>query len=236
MVSPSDPTRTFVPDNENRLNTLLVGILPFIEQQPLWETIRNPQSHAKLLEQSPQWFDEDVINVNSTLVFAAMGPSPSCPLEDYPPWATEVATYQCPSFGSGGWRNAARTCYAQSLGDCHHFIATDLSVRPSTKRGMFRKYRGVSTKTGVLHDVLSFRDCKDGLSNTSLMLEFCSSAGRNEVVGNVMLEPSLDLGHIPPSVCWDSVDRARPKFYAATPLSDRRGMNWVDGRAIMRES
>ena len=65
----------------------LVGILPFIEQQAMWEEISNPLTED----------DGDV--------WPAMGPRAT--QGNYPAWATDIATYRCPS-DPGRWRSITR--------------------------------------------------------------------------------------------------------------------------------
>ncbi len=82
--------------NNYRLN-VLVPLLPFIEQQPLWEKISNP-------------------TVGTTNTFMSMGPIPWYNNGEYPHWRVQVNTYRCPSDPgvSGG---IAYTNYATCAGD-----------------------------------------------------------------------------------------------------------------------
>ncbi len=61
--------------NANRLSGL-VAILPFIEQQALWEEIRTPTTIDGVM-------------------YPAMGPAPW--VGQYTPWKTQIRTLQCPS-------------------------------------------------------------------------------------------------------------------------------------------
>ena len=66
----------------------LVGLLPFIEQQALWEQIRNPLTEE----------DGDI--------WPAFGPRPT--QGNYPAWSTDIPTYRCPS-DPWVWTTISRT-------------------------------------------------------------------------------------------------------------------------------
>ncbi|QDT05310.1 hypothetical protein K227x_37100 [Rubripirellula lacrimiformis] len=65
----------FLNSNHDRLSGL-VAILPFVEEQPVWETISNPST-----------FD--------SVAYPAMGPAPW--VLKYDPWRYELPVLQCPS-------------------------------------------------------------------------------------------------------------------------------------------
>ncbi len=67
--------------NGRRANQNLVGILPFVEQQALWEQISNPLAGV-----------------------APMGNNPGTDAPTYTPWATQISNYRCPSDHSAKWR------------------------------------------------------------------------------------------------------------------------------------
>ncbi|MEO1618522.1 MAG: DUF1559 domain-containing protein, partial [Planctomycetota bacterium] len=64
--------------NANRLSAF-VGLLPFLEQQRLWEKIANPYRKSD----------------GSTI--PPMGPAPWVDSEAYPPWSERPAAFVCPS-------------------------------------------------------------------------------------------------------------------------------------------
>ncbi len=84
----------------NRLDlSMLVGLLPFVEQQALWA---GEQSHF-------QWI-------------CCHGPWPNRSLADhataaYAPWMTDIPTFRCPSDPGIGLPSHGRTNYAACLGD-----------------------------------------------------------------------------------------------------------------------
>ncbi len=71
-------TKTGYNDNNRKALSIWIPLLPFIEQQPLWEKISNP-----------------FIDTASTTTHQEMGPSPWN--GNYAPWRTQVGTYRCPS-------------------------------------------------------------------------------------------------------------------------------------------
>ena len=76
-------------NNSNRRRlSMLVPILPFMEQQALWEQISNPNAERT---------DGNTGAAIGTPVnpWPAMGPTPD--RIQYIPWFTEIPTYRCPS-------------------------------------------------------------------------------------------------------------------------------------------
>ncbi|TWU46021.1 hypothetical protein Q31b_11990 [Novipirellula aureliae] len=204
--------------NNSRLS-MLVGILPFVEQQAIWETISNPY------------------NGNA---FPAMGPTPEN--ASYDPWVTEMPGYRCPSDPGKGRPALGRTNYAACLGDSswgtsmyRHtslFNSADkaASQTAASLRGVFKLFQ----KT-------QFRDCMDGLSNTIAMGEVITYMGDTDSRGAVR---NVDLGNNNasieairdnPTVCRESLDPSRPQFWA-TDAADQpdggRGYRWADATTI----
>lgn len=92
--------------NANRLSGL-VALLPYLEQQALWEQISNPMT---------------VDSVH----FPAMGPAPW--IENYPPWSTELSVFRCASDG-GRQTDLGRKNYAFCIGDAAREIHEPTHVR-----------------------------------------------------------------------------------------------------------
>ncbi|NNE00589.1 MAG: DUF1559 domain-containing protein [Pirellulaceae bacterium] len=111
--------------NANRLSGL-VAVLPFIEQQALWEQISNPA-------------------VATTSDYPPMGPVPWH--AEYTPWAAEIPTYRCPSATSDSTK-LGMTNYAFCIGD----MVTQVH-RPPAARGVFACLR--STNFSLVTDGLS---------------------------------------------------------------------------------
>ncbi len=164
-------SRGFPYNNNQRSNQLrlswMVGILPFEEQQGLWERISNP----------------DGLNANGSTratPWPPMGPAPW--RSDYTAWVTEIPGYRCPSDPGTGPSALGRTNYAACLGDAVEY--TDVGkyqwVIPNTidqnnaiqinasGRGMF-----------VPRAYMKFRDVLDGLSNTIMCGEIATDLGES---------------------------------------------------------
>ncbi len=162
--------------NNYRLSPMVV-ILPFIEQQPLWEKISNP-----------------FIDTTSGSAFAPMGPQPDAYITQYAPWRTQVETYLCPSHPKAEIAvSNGKTCYAPCFGDNYYAIGDDLNsattpyVRgPGGQRGAFGPLAGaIWAPTSPVRGYLNFRDIVDGTANTIAMGETCHSTNRREIQGNL---------------------------------------------------
>jgi prepilin-type N-terminal cleavage/methylation domain-containing protein/prepilin-type processing-associated H-X9-DG protein len=233
------------PANSNTSNRLflsaLVGTLPFIEQQALWEQVANPNTTGG--------------------TWTAMGPVPWTAA--YVPWNTETPALRCPSDPGIGLPARGRTNYAVCLGD-HMWMVNSggknqldnyewtnngdddnnaitggggsstavAAAARSSNRGMFRSRH----QTG-------FRDVLDGLANTICMGEIATSLGNRELnADNLYNAPdgiiiSQTVGDV--SLCNTPVivDALRPRFYTANPApaavganDQSRGYRWADGR------
>ena len=87
--------------------SVLVDILPFMEQQALWESISN---------QSRDTVSGNPIFGDPNRFWPPMGPTPTFYIE-YRPWVTEIPTLRCPSDPGTGLPGMGRTNYAACLGD-----------------------------------------------------------------------------------------------------------------------
>lgn len=217
--------------------SFLVGLLPFIEQQPLWETISNPLADAS---GSPQW--------------NPMGPKPgvSSFQFDYPPSRTEVPTFRCPSDPGLGLPAVGRTNYACSIGDNAQWMfagylpidggpAPYEAVSSTSLRGVF-----------VTGKRQRFRDITDGLSQTIAAGEIITDLGDRDIRG-VGSYNNLSAAGNNPRHCFDvgQIDPLRPRFWAdegvagldtepsnsgAYPANVRstvgRGYNWMSFAAL----
>lgn len=96
-------------DGNERLSGL-VWLLPFMEQQGIWEQISTPQE-----------FDG--------VRYPAMGPPPW--IAEYPPWRDEVPNLRCPS-APGDGKRFGQTNYTFCVGDVVEQIH-----EPEVRRGMF---------------------------------------------------------------------------------------------------
>ncbi len=214
--------------NDGLQLSVFVGLLPFFEQQALWEQISNP-------------YQIPVGQPGEGLIFASMGPVPAMGLgrhaaNQYDPWLTNIPTLRCPSDPGYGLPSGGRTNYGACLGDSVRFInnggynafrdmVNSMTVANSNAalRGMFASRR-----------VTKFRDTLDGLSNTIAMGEFMTDLGDNDVrTATAMANgAAADLYSMPGTVC-PLGDPLRPQFWDPTTVTliagaqQRRGYKWA---------
>lgn len=210
----------------NRLNlSIFVGLLPFVEQQALWEQISNPL--------------RDPITGG---IFPPMGPIPEKPLAShqsqsrYEPWLTDVVTFRCPSDPGQGLPAKGRCNFAACLGDSVQEMlrggindnGTNHSahvVVKSTCRGMF------FPRTPV-----GFRDVLDGLSNTICVGEINTDLGDRDITTQVVSTAAGVNPRTNPLACRELIDRARPRVWNTPHLlggfENRRGFCWHFGQPI----
>ncbi len=186
------------PTNDRNISAL-VAILPFIEQQPLWEKISNPY----------------IDPVVTTRTHPAMGPSPGTDPRNYPPWGVQVNTFMCPSHPAPTANTSrAKTNYLVCYGDSFYRIGSLPNIDKGAKRGMFMTTMD-GTGRAALEGFLSFRDCLDGSANTIAMGEGCFSQNRREIKGLVALiggnfaTTTVGINARP---CADVRDPARPQY------------------------
>ncbi len=213
------------PGNRHMLN-FLVPILPFMEQQPLWDQISNPIAvRHNGQPQSPP--------------FPSMGPEVWN--RNYTPWLTQVGTYRCPSDPSvprantEGYTNIA-ACIGDGIASNNHScINDDGSIRGwcTARKGAFDRgffETRITTK---------FRDMIDGLSNTIACTEICVDNGNLEVRATCVNRGQDAAFFTDPSVCEDTIDPTRPQYHLAGTnannwgSSQRKGMRWTDGRPVL---
>ncbi|MCM2374545.1 DUF1559 domain-containing protein [Aporhodopirellula aestuarii] len=235
-TQPGTPDAWHKSSNEgNRYRlSMLVGILPFIEQQALWESISNP---------NPNRTDGDLAAAVGTIAkpWPAMGPGPE--EIQYIPYTTELPGFRCPSDPGFGLPSLGRTNYAACLGDSIWELhlgpwSNDRSTKPSAQVQEARaSHRGFFKPI----DVSRFRDCTDGLANTVAMGEIITYLGDRDTRGQVTENganksaPGISAANIRnnPSRCLPLIDSTRPRFWDPTynmisRESYGRGFNWAD--------
>ncbi|TWT84456.1 hypothetical protein CA13_59340 [Planctomycetes bacterium CA13] len=208
-----------------------VGLLPFCEQQALWEQISNPAIYN---------------GVN----FNAMGPNPTgnnSQLLEYKPFVTEVPTFRCPSDPGVGLPAMARTNYALNGGDGPHelgrgpfarWCVTDVTAPGSMSRDnairVEREQVPLCRGFLVPHMRSEFRDVLDGLSNTIAMAEINTDLGdRHRTTDFVRMTDNRI------HACDVHLDPDRPQFWnTSLPqgsgdnefvalANERRGLRWA---------
>jgi len=200
-------------DSNKRRLSMHTGLLPFMEQQPLWDTISNPVQI--------QFNGND----RGADPWPAMGPVPW--VGQYTPWRTLVAPFNCPS-DSGPAVTFGTTNYGACMGD----VAQGLNWQNpnnAVKRGIF-----------ISATATRFRDVIDGTGNTIAVAEITNSLGARDVSGGGAYDIGGSV-MLNPQECAQTVDPLRPKFFAPGILlfgyggslgkwgSSGRGNRWCDG-------
>ncbi len=214
----------------------LVGILPFMEQQALWEEISNPNSF-------------DLSDPNTPLVppWPAMGPTPQTVswggttgavggADNYRPWMTEIPTVRCPSDPGVGAPAAGRSNYAACLGDAywqHRFGAPGNSLNPTDPDA--RELRVTGRGAFVNRTQTRFRDFLDGLSNTIMCGEITTSLADMDVRTRAAEAPT-SFSTDEPQFCVQWLDPERPRFWGPTAVLSNtiyeRGYMWASAQHL----
>jgi prepilin-type N-terminal cleavage/methylation domain-containing protein len=177
-----------------------VGLLPFMEQQALWEQISNPLINT--LTATPP-------------VFSAFGPTGENAA--YDPWVTEVSTLRCPSDPGIGFPTLGRTNCATSWGDA--FFSTETGPRHVNMHRVIegRAVESTATMRGafVPHDKTSFRDFLDGTANTimfgEIMTDLQDLDSRTQAQQGSPNEWAITQNN--PMNCEKFIDPTRPRYW-----------------------
>ncbi len=246
---PNQGTGTYIPGGRDLWDTnpgreissnmrlsYMVGILPFVEQQALWEMISGPHAfNTDGSDHLPPW--------------QAMGPHPD--RVQYPPYATEIPTFRCPSDPGVGLPSLGRTNYACCEGDSAVYsrdpylnideLSEDAAVRFPYKVDTGHANNSNSSQRGMFvnHREMRFRDVLDGLANTVMAGEIATDLGDNDSRTTVPLDRP---GHaapaektecrLNPSHTEPYLDPERPRFWDPNGLTTNaalnRGFRWHD--------
>jgi prepilin-type N-terminal cleavage/methylation domain-containing protein len=199
-----------------------VGLLPFMEQQPLWELISNPYigsaARGDTLPSPPAPHTS----------YPPMGPAPGGSGNQYSPWRAQINTLYCPSCPAPTNNpHLGKSSYGFCYGD--FFLASNganfINNNNAGRRGMFQRLSHPVIGTGAgsprgeaifqgLVGFFGFRDCLDGTANTIMAAEKPWSTGRRELIGNVMVTTGLNAGAAP-SLAQRVRNPLRPAYYVA---------------------
>jgi len=183
----------------------LVGILPFIEQQSLWEQISNPSVIRGV--SFPAY---------GIVPWVAVGNEDSY-AEDYTPWFTEMATFRCPSDPGFGLPAGGRTNYAVCYGDSTDHMHTGpwLGTKESAGRDDTRP-RAAARGCFAIQMTYKFRDILDGLANTVCMAEINTDLGDQHITTHPRRSTAAGEN---PTACRPQIDPDRPQFWATSTSS-----------------
>ncbi|TWT65152.1 DUF1559 domain-containing protein [Allorhodopirellula solitaria] len=208
------------PETNNMQLSMLVSVLPFLEQQALWQQISNPSIEGG--------------------TWNAMGPTPQN--INYRPWTVDIPTFRCPSDPGIGLPALGRTNYAACIGDSSDETAygpwpnsrtigmtrSRAQTAQAAHRGFFKPF-----------DKTRFRDCLDGLANTVAMGEIATSLGdmdKRTVLPNFNAgsnNATMSAIRDNPKSCQTMIDPERPQFWTAQSRPTRaRGYRWADAKTI----
>ncbi|MEM9828858.1 MAG: DUF1559 domain-containing protein, partial [Planctomycetota bacterium] len=212
----------------------MVGMLPFMEQVPLWEQISNPLVNV-----------DDNGNPLVPPVWPPMGPYPYGHTNlNYGPWSNEISTLRCPSDPGEGLPELGRTNYAFCTGDSFQWIngAGAVSWNLGPQRGNYRVHLGSMRGAFLMRHNWKIQHIKDGTANTIFMAEIATDLGDRDA----RTRPARNADALSPSInervdgCNTWLSPTRPQFWSdgndggtaptlyATNLGLTRGGSWAD--------
>ncbi|MBX3401347.1 MAG: DUF1559 domain-containing protein [Gemmataceae bacterium] len=179
----------------------LIALLPFIEQNALFNQINNPLTIG-------------------TTTYAATGPEPWN--GSYTPWQSPTPTFLCPSDIDGLSAGIKHTSYMFSSGD-----SIDLHTTRGRSRGMFGLEQANNSGGVTIYQLRGFRfaDVNDGLSNTIAMSE--RLRGQSTIQKTMTLQQGGNW-FTTPNQCLSLFNNATRTWTASTP-SAWAGVRWPDG-------
>ncbi len=213
--------------NKGRLGPM-VALLPFINQQELWEKIFNP-----------------FVGSTSNKSFPRMGPAPWYDPQDYTPWSNAPSLLTCPEIG-GNARQEELAKDPMVVTTLEMPITTD--AQESIKNGMMSNYVACNGDGTQLQDQrsdpsnaidtqrlrlsrrgafsgnmkLGFRDFLDGLSYTILYSEAITEGSKNYSLSRIAKNVTGLSQN--PSLCLAATEGKHADWWDI-----RRGSRWCDG-------
>ncbi|MGE0760095.1 MAG: DUF1559 domain-containing protein, partial [Pirellulaceae bacterium] len=196
-------------DNVNRASGF-IGLLPMIEQAPLFDRISSPQTF-------------------NGYSYSPFGPRPFCvasrPGEiEYAPFMQDIPILKCPTAEEISTNKmGGRTNYAFCWGDNNRRITGSETV--SARQAVRADMRGLFgfQNNRRLADVL------DGTSNTIAMGEIATSNDPNSVRGGVALTRGTDPAYNNNITCLLIKNQQNPRKLTAGNNRNLRGNGWANG-------
>jgi prepilin-type N-terminal cleavage/methylation domain-containing protein len=203
--------------NQKELS-VLVGILPFVEQAPLWDQIRTPLANGA----GTPW--------------PAYGPTTGN--QSYAPWMTQVNSFRCPSDPGKGLPASGRTNYVACVGDSCDYLGLLGGLSSTLEAGTatnVEQARACDRGVFFLHRQNDLAALLDGTSNTICMGEIITDLGDRDIRSSWILgsgmAPYPDQN---PSGRKADRDPLRPSFWSApfggspgqVQRSPARGSSW----------
>jgi prepilin-type N-terminal cleavage/methylation domain-containing protein/prepilin-type processing-associated H-X9-DG protein len=160
--------------------SIFVGLLPYIEQQTLWENISQPLNRDTLGTSPP------AVPALGGQPFFSMGPSANAGHYEYPPWTTEIPTLRCPSDPGNGRPAVARSNYAACIGDnpFRSFLGPihrELGQYGEPSLGNIEDINRYCRGVFVTRKSMSLKDISDGTSQTLMCGEIATDLGDNDI-------------------------------------------------------
>ncbi len=197
--------------NQNRLSWL-VPLLPFIEQQPLWEKVSNP-----------------LVDTVNNRTFPSMGPEP-WDGNAYLPWRTQVGTFQCPSDSAEpSWNRTGLTNYTACVGDGIWDAHWQSRERD---RGVFsaRKFLGMKQILDGTANTIALGETAGNINDFAIRGTFV----RDRPYPQILQDPYTNC------IASPTIDPNRPQYFLTTAttgetgtagdaLAEGRGHRWSDG-------
>lgn len=196
----------------------LVGLLPYFEQQSLWEQISNP-------------LGVDLSGAPISPPYNAMGSF--CIDTRYRPWMTELPALRCPSDPGTGAPAMGRTNYGVNIGDASDwngdgYLRMSGGAWISVADASNAAHRG----TFVSRRATGFRDILDGTANTIMFAEMITDIGDQDARSAPRLNGWAHQNN--PKDCQQFIDPARPQFYSTVSgaTDQRRGFSYSYGKPL----
>lgn len=215
----------------NRLDlSMFVGLLPYMEQQPLWEKIRNP-------------------SIYNGVQYPAMGPAGW--IGAYEPWVTEIPALRCPSDPGSGLPAFGRTNYAACMGDSVDFMhngkvqISQGAIRRPTQTWVVNRANAANRGVFVPRTTSRMRDILDGTSNTIICGEIATDLGDRDARTLASWRNGGNAVRNNPLICEAQLSPERPQFWSngsdggtAPQLpgaAQGRGMRWAHAVTVYTE-